>query len=1080
MNKSLAFLVSLILLSLANSGTAQTLYWDGGTVNQSTNGDGFSNGGAGTWNTTLQNWDAGASTHIVWTSGADASFGAVGIASGAGTVTLGAPITANSLTVNTTNYIFTDGGTSANTLTVNSVTNAQATTISNNIVNTTGFTKAGSGTLVLLGTSAGLTGPLAVTAATLQLGNNSSPTSPTGFGAVGVSNNATFRLSPGTSQTYGQTISGGGAVLVQCASSGTNVTLQSSLGTASTFTGNVTVNQATLSFYMVSDTGGSDLGLGTNVNIATSSSATGLNYLGGDAGDTTTRTLTLGGSTPTTSLNANSIYGPLTWLGALALGTTNKHTLTLGGTSTLLNLFGGTIADGTVTNTAVTKSGAGTWMLAGTNTYSGGTTNSSGTLLSPSDAALGAATGPVTFTGSANLKSASNNVTLGSSRTVTVITNFTATFAVNDTSNFTVAAFITGAGNVTKGNSSFSLGTVRFSNDTNNFTGTFTAGYGNTEFTSVANSGTPSSLGLGITNGGAIVLGNVNSSGTLRYVGTNISATTRPLNWANTTGQGYALDASGTNPIAFLATNVLRSGAGGAVSLTLQGANAGTNTLAQVINDLSGVTTVTKSGGGTWVLGGTNTYSGLTSINNGVLSISLASNLGTGNTVLFNGNATLLGTAALTVPNTTTIIVTNAYAATYDNSAAAGSTFEIAAQIIGTGSVKRSSESAFTKGAIRFSNDGNDYTGSFSQGFGLTEFTSVANGGSPSALGAASSAYIIGNATSGATFRYVGATGTTTTRAIDWQGTTGALTLDNTGVGAVQFLAAGNLRSGAGAIGLTLQGTNTGANVLAQVINDSGGVTTVTKTGANTWTLTATNTYSGNTIISAGTLVLSGSGSIANSTNIIIATNSTLDVSGLSATFTLGATLGASQTLSNNTSTAAIVGNANTGTGSLALTYASGTPSLSIAGGTLTLTASTVAKVNNTGASLALGSYKLVAKGTGGAVAGTVPAVTVGGNGFAGGATASLSISNNELYLVIGSGTIYPPVISSFGLTGSAAVLNFSGTNGQTWKVLSSTNLTKALTNWDVVTTGTFAGAPVTYTNTTPVDPQRFYIITSP
>jgi hypothetical protein len=112
---------------------------------------------------------------------------------------------------------------------------------------------------------------------------------------------------------------------------------------------------------------------------------------------------------------------------------------------------------------------------------------------------------------------------------------------------------------------------------------------------------------------------------------------------------------------------------------------------------------------------------------------------------------------------------------------------------------------------------------------------------------------------------------------------------------------------------------------------------------------------------------------------------------------------------------------------------------------------------------------------------GTAPAaVTVGGDGLATDATAALSISDGELYLVVTGGTLYPPVVESFGLGGGGVVLSFSGTNGQSWKILTSTNLTKPLADWDVATSGTFAGGTVSYTNTSVADPQRYYRITSP
>ena len=340
MKKYLPIIFSLALSMLANFGSAQTLYWDGGSVNITTNGDGISQGAAGTWNGAIQNWDQGSGQpHIAWSSGGDAVFGLSGIAAGAGVVTFGAAITANSITINTTNYAFTDGGISGNTLTINAITNSQTSSMSNNIINSAGFTKAGAGALTLLAPSSSLTGPLTVAAGTLQFGNNTAAglAGPASFGAVTVSNGATFKLAPVAASSYGQTISGAGSLYVSAPSSGTNVTLSSE---ANTFTGSVTINQATLSVYSINDTSGSDLGMGTNLIIGAGASASGLTYTGG--GDTTTRTITLGGTTASTSINANNLYGPLTLLGPLAFsGTaTTKHTLTLSGTSPTLTSSG--------------------------------------------------------------------------------------------------------------------------------------------------------------------------------------------------------------------------------------------------------------------------------------------------------------------------------------------------------------------------------------------------------------------------------------------------------------------------------------------------------------------------------------------------------------------------------------------------------------------------------------------------------------------------------------------------------------------------------------------------------------------
>ncbi len=76
-------------------------------------------------------------------------------------------------------------------------------------------------------------------------------------------------------------------------------------------------------------------------------------------------------STAATSTNANT---PLTF-------TSLNRTLTLTGTNTGANTIAGTLANSPTTTLAVTKAGAGTWVLAGANTYTGPTAVNAGTLL---------------------------------------------------------------------------------------------------------------------------------------------------------------------------------------------------------------------------------------------------------------------------------------------------------------------------------------------------------------------------------------------------------------------------------------------------------------------------------------------------------------------------------------------------------------------------------------------------------------------------------------------------------------------------------------------------------------------------
>jgi len=264
--------------------------------------------------------------------------------------------------------------------------------------------------------------------------------------------------------------------------------------------------------------------------------------------------------------------------------------------------------------------------------------------------------------------------------------------------------------------------------------------------------------------------------------------------------------------------------------------------------------------------------------------------------------------------------------------------------------------------------------------------------------------------------------------------------------------------------------------------NQSGDYSTavgaLTKTGAGTMLLTASNGYTGNTTISAGTLALSGAGSISNSPVIAIGGGATFDVSALSPSFVLMP----NQTLSNSTSTAVINGNADVSGGTDWLTYGTGTPSLTITNGTLTLAAGTVFKVNNTGAPLLSSTNKIIARAAGGSVAGTVPAaVTVTGNGLAPGATASLQINGGELYLAVVGGSPGRPRITNFSINGPA--LTIQATNGAAsgqFKLLESTNVAIPLTNWVSILTNVFDGSGnlnlstnIVHTN----DAQEFYLL---
>ncbi|NBV21196.1 MAG: hypothetical protein EBS05_04645, partial [Proteobacteria bacterium] len=259
----------------------------------------------------------------------------------------------------------------------------------------------------------------------------------------------------------------------------------------------------------------------------------------------------------------------------------------------------------------------------------------------------------------------------------------------------------------------------------------------------------------------------------------------------------------------------------------------------------------------------------------------------------------------------------------------------------------------------------------------------------------------------------------------------GAFDLNGNTFAANTLASSGSITNSGAATTLTVGGSG-GSSSFGGVIS---GALALTKSGAGTLTLTAANTYSGNTTVSAGTLALSGSGSVASTPNITVAAGATFDVSAVSSALTLGSsqTLTASGsgsvgTLATTTGAGLTLGS----TGPLQFTAYDGVNApLTVSGaGSLTLAAGNAVTVTVNGTALVAGDYKLVSKGSGNttAVNGTAPtSVTVNGTGGLGsGLSGSLVITAGELFLHVASGTAAPTVTSSAAtsISTTAATLN--------------------------------------------------------
>ena len=446
------------------------------------------------------------------------------------------------------------------------------------------------------------------------------------------------------------------------------------------------------------------------------------------------------------------------------------------------------------------------------------TNNSSNTATLNSDVVIGTGGGvarTIEFAGSGNWTVNNNLGGPNGTATITVVKSGAGTLTLTATNNFTGGITVQSGTLVTTGSAASSNGTVTLGDTT----------------PSNSNSATWNTTGFNPVNNITV---NAGSSGILAITGSSL-----------TTSQTFSGNITLNNSLTVAAlTSTFMNTYSGVISGT-GGLNIGN----------TGITNVGGTGGVT--LTGTNTYAGNTAINSGTLQI---------------GGAGSLGTAGIYAGS----IANNG---TFKYSSSANQTFS--GQITGTGGLLKQTSLTST---LTLSNSTSTFTGGIYLTEGTLSIASIANYGSASAVGygtAGTSNIIFGYAADTGTLLYTGA-GNTSNRTIQiGQNSatpaatdTGGATIQNDGSGALTFTAGTfnfgrtTASSGVGANRtLTLQGSNTGANTIQGVIRDnlvsgSGtGTATVgvTKSGAGTWVLSGTNSYTGATTVSEGTLLINGS-----------------------------------------------------------------------------------------------------------------------------------------------------------------------------------------------------------------------------
>jgi autotransporter-associated beta strand protein len=449
-------------------------------------------------------------------------------------------------------------------------------------------------------------------------------------------------------------------------------------------------------------------------------------------------------------------------------------------------------------------------------------------------------------------------------------------------------------------------GTLQFSGS-NTYTGKTTITTGSLVVSSLnsVNGGSPllaaSSLGAPTTvANGTINLGVANSNGnngTLVYVGPG-ETTDRVINFPGQENSGCAISQSGSGVLTFTSSFTMAANANKTV--TLQGSTSGVGQILGSIGNpgLAGKTTsVTKNGTGEWILGGVNTYSGVTTVSAGTLQfakeVSLYNNSPgswTASNIQVAGGAMLalnvggsgeftssdVGTLATNLAGANSSLA-NTSLLGLDTTNAAGGSFTLAANLLnsnnGTGAV------GLTKlGGNTLVLSGNStFTGPIAVTAGTISISGVGSLGSagnfPAGIAINGSTALNFNSSAAQTFSGVISGSGSLTQSSGQLAITGnnpftgpvAISGGTLTAGSAMSLGFGSVGLSGGALGisgatlpnnLALSGGSIYAPSNAGLSGNLSGPGSLVKTGGGLLSLSGSSSYSGATVVSGGTLRL--------------------------------------------------------------------------------------------------------------------------------------------------------------------------------------------------------------------------------
>ncbi|MGJ8658075.1 MAG: autotransporter-associated beta strand repeat-containing protein [Akkermansiaceae bacterium] len=873
-----ATLATLLSATWASSLQAQSvLYWDSDIT-----GSGV--GGSGTWDNISPRWNLlGIGSYSTWSNNSPTD---IAVFSGtAGTVTLGANVTAQSLIFTTSDY--TIAGTNTLTLGTGGIdTGSGNQTISAIISGSDGLTKSGTGTLLLTGANS-YTGGTVVNSGTLTLGSGGSISHPADTTTVG---NASGDV--GALQFSGGTLSNLNATIGNAAGSQGSATVTSGTWTNA---GNLLVGRAGAGSLTVNGSGLVTIeGVTTTGFYGGSSGAITLSGTSGNRGTLSTNQIVerLGGGSGTVTFDGGILQARINESAFIANYESGEVTIDSGGAFIDSNGFDIGISSSLSGTGGLNKLGAGTLTLSGANTYTGGTNVNSGTL---------------TLENGGSISHAAANTTLGNGSTDV------GTLQLNSGSSLITSNLL--IGNSGTGNLLINGGTVNSASATLAFNassgGNVTVSGGSWTNASSLRIGRASSASLTVSNGGLVTIEGITytgffggGTGTIALSGTSGNRGTLATNQIDERIGGSGGSVTFDGGILQARTdeaNFITNYEAGDVTINAGGAFIDSNGFdIGISSPLGGIGGLTKLGAGTLSLGGTNTYTSGTTVSTGTLqgnSTSLQGNIINNAALHFNqasngiyaglvsgsGSLTKIGVGTLTLSGT--------------NTYTGGTTVEAGTLLQGTSTVFATNTAFTVNGGTLDLNDFNLTASSFSGTGGsvdlgtatLTVDQSGNNNYSGTILGTggltktgSGTLTLFGNNTySGGTSISDGVLelGHSTnsladTGTIAISGGTLALGTNSDTVGALS-LSSGNITGSSGTLTASSYAfTNSGA-----VSANLSGTGALTKTGSGTLTLSGANSYTGGTTLNAGTLAVSGTGSINHPSNALnVNDNATLQI----------------------------------------------------------------------------------------------------------------------------------------------------------------------------------------------------------